>query len=132
MSALDTNVLVRFLVQDDRRQGLLAKQLIGAAVSKNESLFVPITVLLELEWVLRSSFDYEKNQIIEVIASLLAATELKFESESSAEVGLEMFRQNSADFADCIHIALAHAAGHSPLWSFDKAASKIEGAKLLQ
>jgi predicted nucleic-acid-binding protein len=132
MAALDTNVLVRFLVQDDVRQGALAKQLISTAVSDHRSLFIPITVLLELEWVLRSSFAYDKNQIIEVIANLLGATELQLESESSAEVGLELFRQNNADFADCIHIALVDAAGHSPLWSFDKRASKIQGAKLLK
>ena len=130
MAALDTNVLVRFLIQDDARQGYQARQLVRAALMRGESWFVPVTVLLELEWVLRSNFDFPKDQIVFTLSSLLAAKELVFESEASAEVALELFRQNKADFADCIHVALAHAAGEAPLWTFDKTAAKLEGAKL--
>lgn len=132
MAALDTNVLVRYLIQDDVRQGFKAKELVKGVLTRGESLFIPITVLLELEWVLRSNFEFPKDQIILAIASLLAARELVFESEASAEVALELFRQNKADFADCIHIALAHAAGESPLWTFDKTASKVDGASLIK
>ncbi|OYT93674.1 MAG: twitching motility protein PilT [Burkholderiales bacterium PBB3] len=132
MAGLDTNVLVRYLIQDDVRQGFLAKRLVDAALARGETLFVPITVLLELEWVLRSNFEFPKSQIIHTISSLLAAKEIEIESETSAEVALELFRQNKADFADCIHIALAHAAGHDPLWTFDKAASNVNGASLIK
>lgn len=132
MAALDTNVLVRYLIQDDARQGFQARELVNGALTRGESLFIPITVLLELEWVLRANFEFAKDQIILVISSLLAARELVFESETSVEVALELFRQNKADFADCMHIALAHAAGESPLWTFDKAASKVNGAQLIK
>lgn len=131
MAALDTNVLVRFLIQDDARQGFQARQLVDAALTRGETLFIPINVLLELEWVLRSNFEFPKDQIITTLSSLLSATELVFEAEASAEVALELFRQNKADFADCIHIALAHAAGQGPLWTFDKAASRVQGASLV-
>ncbi len=131
MAALDTNVLVRFLIQDDARQGIQARQLVDAALTRGETLFIPITVLLELEWVLRSNFEFPKDQIITTLSSLLSAKELVFEAEASAEVALELFRQNKADFADCIHIALAHAAGQGPLWTFDKAASRVQGASLV-
>lgn len=132
MAALDTNVLVRYLIQDDARQGFQARELVNGALARGESLFIPITVLLELEWVLRANFEFAKDQIILVVSSLLAAKELAFESEAAAEVALELFRQNKADFADCIHIALTHAAGESPLWTFDKAASKVNGASLIK
>lgn len=131
MAALDTNVLVRYLIQDDARQGFLAKELVSTAVERGESLFVPVTVLLELEWVLRSNFEFAKHQITLVLSSLLASMELIFESETAVEVALELFRQNKADFADCLHIALAHAAGREPLWTFDKAAAKVDGGKLV-
>ena len=131
MAALDTNVLVRFLIQDDARQGIQARQLVDEALTRGETLFIPITVLLELEWVLRSNFEFPKDQIITTLSSLLSAKELVFEAEASAEVALELFRQNKADFADCIHIALAHAAGQGPLWTFDKAASRVQGASLV-
>ncbi|PIQ51872.1 MAG: twitching motility protein PilT [Comamonadaceae bacterium CG12_big_fil_rev_8_21_14_0_65_59_15] len=131
MAALDTNVLVRFLVQDDAKQGLLARELIRSTLAKGEPLFVPVTVMLELEWVLRSNFGFDKAQIMLTLASLLAASELSFESEKSVEVALELFRQNKADFSDCVHIAISHSAGMTPMWTFDRAASKVDGAKLL-
>ena len=65
------------------------------------------------------------------LTSLLATSELSFESEQSVEVALELFRQNKADFSDCVHIALSHEAGMTPMWTFDRAASKVDGAKLL-
>ena len=132
MAALDTNVLVRYLVQDDARQGVQARALIVGALNRGETLFVPITVLLELEWVLRSAYAFPKDQIIAVLAKLLSSKELVFESESSAEVALELYRQSKADFGDCIHIALAHAAGEAPLWTFDKAALNVQGGQLLK
>lgn len=131
MAALDTNVLVRFLIQDDARQGFQARQLVDAALTRGETIFIPITVLLELEWVLRSNFEFPKDQIITTLSSLLSAKELVFEAEASAEVALELFRQSRADFADCVHIALAHAAGQGPLWTFDKVASRVQGASLV-
>ena len=131
MAALDTNVLVRYLVQDDDRQLAAARKLILAAVRAGETLYVPITVLLELEWVLRSSFGFEKEQIVATLSSLLATVELSFESEAAAEIALALYQRGQADFSDCVHVALAHAAGQSPLWTFDRAASKLDGAKAL-
>ena len=131
MAALDTNVLVRYLVQDDDRQLAAARKLILAAVGAGETLYVPITVLLELEWVLRSSFGFEKEQIVATLSSLLATVELSFESEAAAEIALALYQRGQADFSDCVHVALAHAAGQSPLWTFDRAASKLDGAKAL-
>lgn len=131
MAALDTHVLVRFLVQDDANQGLLARELIRSTLTKGEPLFVPVTVMLELEWVLRSNFGFDKAQIILTFSSLLATAELSFESEAAVEVAVELFRQNKADFSDCVHVALSHAAGMTPMWTFDLAASKVDGAQRL-
>ncbi|MEO6294164.1 MAG: type II toxin-antitoxin system VapC family toxin [Burkholderiaceae bacterium] len=131
MAALDTNVLVRYLVQDDDVQHASAKKLIHAALRAGETLYIPITVMLELEWVLRANFGFDKAQIAMTLAGLLAAAELSIESELAVEIALALYKKNSADFADCVHIALSHMAGESPLWTFDRAASKIDGAKLL-
>jgi predicted nucleic-acid-binding protein len=131
MAALDTNVLVRYLVQDDEKQFASAKKLVAAALRDGEALYVPLTVTLELEWVLRSKYGFDKEQVSMIFASLLSAFELAFESERVVEIALALFKSNATDFADCIHIASTHAAGESPLWTFDRAASKVEGAKLL-
>ena len=53
------------------------------------------------------------------------------ESERALEVALQLFRKGSANFADCLHVALATQAGEQPLWTFDKDASKVSGARLL-
>jgi predicted nucleic-acid-binding protein len=131
MAALDTNVLTRFLVQDDAAQGAAATKLIRASVQAGNPLFVPVTVLLELEWVLRSAFGFDKAAVLNAMFRLLGSFELGFESESAVEMALAQFARGPADFADCLHVALAGQAGEQPLWTFDKAASKVDGAKLL-
>ncbi len=131
MPSLDTNVLVRYIVQDDPSQLAAAKRLISRCVAEGSTLFLPVTVVLELEWVLRSSFEFGKDDVLTTLSSLFSAAELTFESERALEVALQLFRKGSADFADCLHVALATQAGEQPLWTFDKSASKIGGAQLL-
>ena len=129
MPALDTNVLVRYLVEDDAAQAAAARKLIRACVNEGQTLFVPVTVTLELEWVLRANFGFDKNQVMTVMASLFSSAELSFESEPVLEVALQLYREGSADFADCLHTALAAQAGELPLWTFDKRAAKIPGVQ---
>lgn len=131
MAALDTNVLIRFLVQDDAAQLAAARKLIRKCVNEGETLFVPVTVSLELEWVLRSNFKFEKQAVVQTLSDLLSSTEMSFESEGALEVALVQYSQTSADYSDCLHVALATAANSGPLWTFDKAAAKVDGAKLL-
>ncbi len=129
MPALDTNVLVRFVVQDDSAQMAAARRLIEGYAAAGVTMFVPVTVTLELEWVLRSSYELSKDDVMQVLASLYSAADLSFESEHALEVALQLYRDGSADFADCLHVALAAQAGASPLWTFDKRAAKVHGAQ---
>ena len=131
MAALDTNVLVRLIVQDDPAQVASAMKLLAKCILDNETLFVPITVSLELEWVLRSSFGFSKPLVIQALSNILTAVELSFESESSLETALLNYQQGTADYSDYLHLALAEKVNAQPLWTFDKAASKANGAKLL-
>ncbi len=129
MPALDTNVLVRYIAQDDAAQFATAVRLIGRCVAEGRTLFVPVTVILEVEWVLRSSFGHSKADVMDVLASLFSTADLTFDSERALEVALQLYRQGSADFADCLHVALAAQAGELPLWTFDKRAARIDGAR---
>jgi predicted nucleic-acid-binding protein len=131
MPALDTNVLVRYVVQDDEAQLAAARRLIRKCIADGQTLFVPVTVALELEWVLRASFEYAKDEVMEVLSSLLSAAELSFESERALEVALQLYRNGTADFVDCLHIALAAQAGESPLRTFDRRAAKVSGAQMV-
>jgi predicted nucleic-acid-binding protein len=131
VAALDTNILVRFIVEDDAAQFVAARKLIRRCVSAGERLFIPVTVALELEWVLRCNFKFDKAVVIQTFNALLSAVELSFESESSLESALRLYGEASANFSDCMHIALVRGAGETTLWTFDKAASKVAGARWL-
>lgn len=131
MPALDTNVLARYIVQDDPAQLAAARRLVSRCVAEGSTLFVPVTVVLELEWVLRSSFAFAKDVVLSALSALLSAAELTFESERALEVALQLFRNGPADFADCLHVALAVQVGEQPLWTFDKGAARVSGARLL-
>ncbi len=131
MPALDTNVLVRYVVQDDEAQLAAARRLIRKSIGEGQTLFVPVTVVLELEWVLRSSFEYSRDETMAILSNLFSAAELTFESERALEVALHLYRDGSADFADCLHVALAAQARELPLWTFDKRAGKLSGARLI-
>lgn len=130
MPALDTNVLVRYLIADDRKQFEAAKQFIEEAIT-NEALFIPLSVSVELEWVLRSLYEIKKAMIITTFNRLLEAREIEFQEESAIEIALSLYADNNADFADCLHIASAQTQGRVPLVTFDRKASRVEGAKLL-
>ena len=131
MASLDTNILVRYLVQDDAAQAATARNFIKRCVAEGQPLFVPVSVSLELEWVLRSRYGFSKGDVIQTMADLLSAVELTLESEHALEVALVLYREGTADYADCMHIALASQANERPLWTFDKKASKVSGARLL-
>jgi len=131
MAALDTKVLVRFLVRDDSGQYAAACALVQSAVDAEEPLYIPVSVTLELEWVLRSCFRFDKPAFELILTQLLGADELLFEAEAAIESALSLYQEGSADFADALHAALAHAAGQTPLWTFDKAAAQLAGARLL-
>lgn len=131
MAALDTNILLRFLLQDDAPQSQAATRLIQTALAAGDTLYVPISVALELEWVLRSRFKLDKAAVAQTFNGLLQAMELRFEALTALEWALQQYEASGADFADCLHTGLAGQAGQQPLWTFDAAAAKLDGAKRL-
>ena len=132
MAALDTNVLVRWLTNDDAAQCAAVARLFDDAIGQGVRLFVTTTVMLELEWVLRSRYRYNKPQVLAAMNALLDVTELEFQTEPALEQALWLFKQTgSRDFADCLHIALVSQVSQGPLLTFDERAARIAGAQLL-
>ena len=105
--ALDTNVLVRLIVQDDERQAMAVSRLLEQQVRRSGSLWVAVTVMLELEWVLRSRYKFTKADVIRAFSSLLTTIELIFESEKALEQALASYEEGGADFGEYLHLALA-------------------------
>ena len=131
-ASLDTNVLVRLVVKDDAQQFAAARRVLAQYVKRAQTLFVPITVVLELEWVLRSRYKFGKPDVLNTFSSLLMTVELEFEAEDALEQSLVSHEEGTADFADCLHLALARHGGALPFLTFDSDASKLNGASLLK
>jgi predicted nucleic-acid-binding protein len=131
MPGFDTNVLVRWLVEDDDRQTLRAQKLFEAARSSQASLFVPVTVMLELEWVLRSRYQFDKATVLGAINALLETQELEFQDEAALERAMHLYRSGLAEFADCVHAGICAAAGRAPMWTFDERAARLPGVEQL-
>jgi len=130
--ALDTNVLVRWMVDDDARQAARVQKLFEEVRLQQSMLFVPSTVMLELEWVLRSRYDFDKQAVLVAFNALLETRELEFEDEPAVERALLFYRENSADFADCLHAGKCGSAGRAPMITFDDVAARLPCAELLK
>ena len=125
MLGIDTNVLVRFLVQDDEAQFEKARKLIKREVSAGRRVFVNQLVLMETEWVLRSRYSVSKNQIIEAISGLLDANDVQFEDEPAIEEAIFIWKESTADFADCLIGAKNRRLGCRATATFDLKALKL-------
>ena len=112
--ALDTNLLVRLLTNDDPEQARRVADLID----DSSACFVPITVVLELEWVLRGAYQLPREAIIRAFRGLSAIRQLHLEQEEQVLQALETYAQG-LDFADALH--LLRSEGCAALVSFDRA-----------
>ena len=132
MAALDTNVLVRWLTDDDANQSAVVASLLEATAKNDARLFVPITVMLETEWVLRSRYRFDKPSVTTALDALMGVIELELQNEPALEQALWLYKQTgSPDFADCLHVALVSQACQRPFLTFDERASKRDGVQLL-
>lgn len=125
MKALDTNVLVRFLVRDDKKQAEIVYRLFKRAESRNEPFFVPLLVVLETIWVLESVYEIPREEIRGSLQKLLLMPILIFEAQSALQRTLASAQTNKIDLADLL---IAHSAKFSNcdgVLTFDKKASKF-------
>ena len=127
MIGLDTNVLVRFLVQDDHAQFERAQRLIKREASRGDAVFISLLVLLETEWALRSRYSLAKSEIVGAFSGLLDSIELRFEDEAVIEESLFVWKDSAVEFADCLIGARHRALGCRATASFDAKALKLAG-----
>lgn len=120
MKALDTNVLARFFVDDpDDPQSAMQRPAAVAALS--ERAFIPLTVLLEFEWVLRGFYKLTRGEIVVVMRALAGIEHVTLESRDLALAALEGF-EAGLDFADALH--LQRSAHASAFATFDRRLAK--------
>lgn len=125
MIGLDSNVLVRYLTQDDPVQSKKANQVVEEALRAGESLYLNHVVLCEVNWVLARAYGYDRPELADVIDTILGAAQFEFEDKNSLWQALAGFRQSVADFADCLIAVKNAAAGCGATLTFDKRAGGL-------
>ena len=127
MRAVDANVIVRYLTGDDPKQAAKARALIG-----HEPLFVPRTVLLEVEWVLRSVYDLPVARIIAALRALGGLSGITVEDASLVAKAME-WTERGMDFADALHLAASASCEAFVTFDrrFSRAAPRLAGIPVL-
>jgi predicted nucleic-acid-binding protein len=128
MLGLDTNVLVRLLIEDDATQTRRARKLVDAAIAEQEAVLVSLPVLLETEWVLRSRYELSRDAILALLRAALEARELAFEDESAVEEAIFNWQDSRCGFSDCLIIAHNRRLGCRSTATFDTRAARLPGA----
>ena len=131
MIGLDTNVLVRYIAQDDVAQSAKATKLIESFTASSPG-FVPQIVLAELVWVMQSCYQATRANLIAMLDVMLHSDSLVIEQADVAQRALRRFQKTpQVDFADCLIERAAHAAGCTHMVTFDRKAAKGAGMKLI-
>ncbi|MDB5819080.1 MAG: VapC toxin family domain ribonuclease [Rhizobacter sp.] len=131
MIGLDTNVIVRYIMQDDAKQSAKATRFIEALTPAAPG-FVTLVCLIEIFWVLSSSYALTREQIGQVLDALLSVKQLVVAESETIVRALRVFNTTSADFADCLIERGAAAAGCIATMTFDVKATKVAGMTLIQ
>ncbi|HEX7909086.1 MAG TPA: type II toxin-antitoxin system VapC family toxin [Paraburkholderia sp.] len=132
MIGLDTNVLVRYFAQDDAVQSKKATTLMES-LSAERPGYVSQVALVEVVWVLGRCYGVEREQMKDLVDSMVATKELVVEGADTVRKALRIFVASAkADFADCLIERSGYAAGCEYTATFDVTALKVAGMQLLK
>lgn len=131
MISLYTNVLVRYIVQDDPIQAAIASAFIEKQCTETTQGFVNNVVLVELVWVLERGYGYDKSAIHSVLKQIAATAELKLENRESVWQAIEAFSSGNAGFADCLIAVVNRQNACRTTDTFDRRAAKNSGFVML-
>lgn len=131
MIGLDTNVLVRYITQDDKKQAEQAGRLMGN-LSEDIPGYVSVVTIVELYWVLETAYQLTRSQLVQVFQTLIAVDHLKIDRVAAVASAVRQYNDSKADFADCLIERLAASAGCVRTMTFDKGAAKSTGMVLVE
>ncbi|MEA3276846.1 MAG: type II toxin-antitoxin system VapC family toxin [Pseudomonadota bacterium] len=129
MIAVDTNLLVRILVDDPGQPAQVDAA--RALASKARQVFVPLVVQVETVWVLESGYGLPKEKVAHALEQLEVNDAFALEDENLCHSALELYRSSNADYADCVILTNCRTRGLR-LHTFDKRLGKLDGATLLR
>ena len=125
MIGIDTNVLVRYIAQDDPAQSRRATLFIERECSESNPGFVGLVVMAEVVWVAESCYSSSRGEVCQIVRRILGTRQLVVQEAETVWQALRLFEQGKADFADCLVERTAAAAGCERTVTFDKAAGAI-------
>lgn len=131
MIGLDTNVVVRYLVQDDPRQSAAATRLVERSLSPGNPGFISLVTLAEIGWVLAECYQADRARIQSVVEGLLSSRQIVVEQADLVWAALRSLKVSRADLSDALIGQVAFAHGAPRVVTFDKAAAKLSGFELL-
>ena len=132
MKALDTNVLVRFLVKDDEHQSKIVYKVFKQAEADKIFFWVSLLVVLETIWVLDSVYEITRKEILDSVNEILLMPILKFEGQPTIRRFIFLARENKIDLSDVLIACTAKISGCERVLTFDKKASKFEFFELIE
>lgn len=131
MIGLDTNVLVRYIMQDDAKQSPQATKLMDS-LDTDQPGFVSLVSIVELYWVLTFCYDLSGQQVRQALESLLRTKQIIVDRADQVLRALRVFDEGKADFADCLIERTASSAGCTETLTFDVGAAKHAGMRLIR
>lgn len=127
MIALDTNVLVRYLVEDDAEQARQAAALIRRIVKGDDRVYISRVVVCELVWVLARAYDFTRAEIVETVGRLLGTRHVRLEEPDQVARALAAYEAGRGDLADYLIREQARAEGCDAVATFDRALLREDG-----
>jgi predicted nucleic-acid-binding protein len=131
MIGIDTNVLVRYLVQDDASQAAIANRLVEHTLGPEKPGFISGIVLCELVWVLESAYGYDRAQVADALHRLFEVDRLRLEAPALAWRALDAYRVG-VDFSDALIALVNEQSGCEYTASFDRRAARLDQTRLLK
>ncbi len=131
MIGLDTNVLVRYLTQDDPAQFARAAAFIDAASEREEQFLINALVLCELVWVLATVYDYSRDEIAQALEQIFTTAQFEIERLDEARQALGDFRSSKADFSDALIGRINRSLGATHTVTFDRDLKAVGTFRLL-
>ena len=131
MTALDTNVIVRYLVGDNAEQAEAARALLDGLTPGHPG-YICREVIVEVAWVLERSYRFARSQVAEALMDLTASDSLVVENSDDVASAAHRYRQGGAGFSDLMILRAAERTGATPLHTFDRRLARMQEAVLVE
>jgi predicted nucleic-acid-binding protein len=131
MIGLDTNIIVRYLTQDDPLQSRKAVKIIEHTISEGNPGYISLVTIAETAWVLERTYHFPSKDIARAIEMMLQADSLLIQNEQEIYTAMVALKTGTGTFADALIAALGQWAGCASTLTFDKKAARISGFEVV-